>query len=665
MIHDHTTLALVFLDPAAGIIAASLALPALLLLYFLKLRRRPVRISSTMLWDRAVEDLQVNAPFRWLRASLLLLLQFLALALLAGALGRPALLDPAAPPEGRVVLLIDRSASMNATDGDAQGATRLDAARLAANEFIARLRPGETEAMVVSFAADARIESPYTDSRALLRDAVAAIEPTDQPGDLDGALELVSAFVSPSGEESEPVPATVVLFSDGALERAAPERRASIPGASFRFRRMGPVPDAARDNLGLVAMSARRDETDPRTLRLFARVLNAGPEPVETALAVRLNDAPTSAQALLVPGADENGPGQAPVTLSFPAPDGGLVVASIARDDALTVDNAAALVAAPPSDLRVWLVSGGAPNPDLREALALLVPGPDALRVMALAEYERTIPIASPPPDLIVFDRARPTALPAIPTISFGATLPIPGLGVADGSTGATRFLTWRRTHPLLRDVVLDAVIVSRPLALTLPEEQPTVVSTPLAQGEDGALIALLEQGSVRRIIVAFDLDASTWALSYSFPIFIANAVDYLAGALGPGAGGVARGYLTTDPITVRAAPEVQTIRVRGPIELDAPVRANDRAAPLGSLPLVGVYSAEGAAPRDATLAVNLLNDHESRIATASAVEVASASTRGGGSADGAPREIWPWFVLAAGALLTMEWFLFAWQMRV
>ena len=28
-------------------------------------------------------------------------------------------------------------------------------------------------------------------------------------------------------------------------------------------------------------------------------------------------------------------------------------------------------------------------------------------------------------------------------------------------------------------------------------------------------------------------------------------------------------------------------------------------------------------------------------------------------------REIWHWFVLAAAALLTIEWFLYAWRMRV
>ncbi len=58
----------------AGLIAAALTVPVLLLFYFLKLRRRQVRVSSTLLWANAMQDMQVNTPFRWLRVTLLLIL---------------------------------------------------------------------------------------------------------------------------------------------------------------------------------------------------------------------------------------------------------------------------------------------------------------------------------------------------------------------------------------------------------------------------------------------------------------------------------------------------------------------------------------------------------------------------------------------------------------
>src|ERR1700735_3736655 len=34
---------------------------AILLLYFLKLKRKPMRVSSTFLWRKSIEDLHVNA----------------------------------------------------------------------------------------------------------------------------------------------------------------------------------------------------------------------------------------------------------------------------------------------------------------------------------------------------------------------------------------------------------------------------------------------------------------------------------------------------------------------------------------------------------------------------------------------------------------------------
>src|SRR5947208_9823478 len=104
-----------FLNTLPAAIAAGIVVPSLLLLYFLKLKRREMPISSTLLWKKAIQDLQVNAPFQKLRRNLLLLLQLLLLLLLALALSRPV--SNYTPGAGKTsVILIDRSASMSATD---------------------------------------------------------------------------------------------------------------------------------------------------------------------------------------------------------------------------------------------------------------------------------------------------------------------------------------------------------------------------------------------------------------------------------------------------------------------------------------------------------------------------------------------------------------------
>jgi hypothetical protein len=63
--------------------------PAIVALYFLKLRREPLAVPSTYLWSRAIEDLHVNSLWQRLRQSLLLFLQLLLIGLLAFTLLRP------------------------------------------------------------------------------------------------------------------------------------------------------------------------------------------------------------------------------------------------------------------------------------------------------------------------------------------------------------------------------------------------------------------------------------------------------------------------------------------------------------------------------------------------------------------------------------------------
>src|SRR2546421_7402500 len=124
-----------FLNAWAAAAAGAVVVPSLLILYFLKLRRREMAVSSTLLWKKAVQDLQVNAPFQKLRRNLLLFLQLLLLLLLCLAFSRPV--TNYTPGAGKsTVILIDRSASMSAFDPDLKGKTRLDEAKRRAKELV-------------------------------------------------------------------------------------------------------------------------------------------------------------------------------------------------------------------------------------------------------------------------------------------------------------------------------------------------------------------------------------------------------------------------------------------------------------------------------------------------------------------------------------------------
>src|SRR5688500_9864065 len=119
-----------FLTPAAFVLA-SLAIP-IILLYMLKLRRKQVQVSSTLLWVQLLRDQQANAPWQKLKRNLLLILQLLILGALVLALARPALQVPAIA-SGSVIVLLDASASMNATDAVP---SRFEEARRSIHELI-------------------------------------------------------------------------------------------------------------------------------------------------------------------------------------------------------------------------------------------------------------------------------------------------------------------------------------------------------------------------------------------------------------------------------------------------------------------------------------------------------------------------------------------------
>src|SRR5262245_20062266 len=101
--------------PWWGVLLLLLVPLAILLLYFLKLKRKPLSVPSTFLWRKSIEDLHVNSLFQWLRENVLLLLQILAVVLLIYGVMAFHLHGQTASGK-HYILMIDNSASMSATD---------------------------------------------------------------------------------------------------------------------------------------------------------------------------------------------------------------------------------------------------------------------------------------------------------------------------------------------------------------------------------------------------------------------------------------------------------------------------------------------------------------------------------------------------------------------
>src|SRR5262249_55507047 len=94
-----------------------LILPLLLvLLYFLKLRRAALVVSSTYLWRKSIQHLHVNSLFQWLRNNVLLLAQLAIILLLVYSSLSFQFRGQTTTTGKHYILIIDSSASMAATD---------------------------------------------------------------------------------------------------------------------------------------------------------------------------------------------------------------------------------------------------------------------------------------------------------------------------------------------------------------------------------------------------------------------------------------------------------------------------------------------------------------------------------------------------------------------
>src|SRR4030081_1842267 len=152
-----------FLAPAAPILG--LTLPAIIALYFLRIRR-PTRIVPALhLWPDQILDRQANVPWQKLRASWLLLLQLLVAAFLVVAAIKPALSASVSLAPYSIVLL-DASASMQARDVQP---SRLEEAKKQIGALIDQLGPQDRMTLIATQSTPRIVASVTGDRDALHR----------------------------------------------------------------------------------------------------------------------------------------------------------------------------------------------------------------------------------------------------------------------------------------------------------------------------------------------------------------------------------------------------------------------------------------------------------------------------------------------------------------
>ena len=372
-----------------------LGLVPLIVLYVLKVRRARVDVASTWLWASAQRDLLARSPFKRLVVQVPLLLQILALVLLALALSRPATRHRAIVGD-HVAIVIDTSASMGTVEGPERTA-RITLAKRAATQAIHALSPG-ADAMILEAGRDARVVTSLDRDMRRLEEAIAKLAARDVEGDLGAAVALAVDRLRAVGGDRK-----ILVFTDGALANPDGLKTASTPLEIFTV-------GEEVDNAAIVRVDVRAGTdgaSHEEEVQAFAVLANFGKQPRDVFVTLRLaniDDPLASRRLRLSPGE------RAPVVLTFKPTPGdrnkGLIL-ELSPHDALAADDVA-YARVPAGQKQPAVLASPKGSPWLERAL----------RSDPLVELSKGTPAevaAAPVPDgaLYVYDGVCPASAPA------------------------------------------------------------------------------------------------------------------------------------------------------------------------------------------------------------------------------------------------------------
>ncbi|NQT01945.1 MAG: VWA domain-containing protein [Planctomycetes bacterium] len=661
-----------WLTPMIAVYAAAVSVPLLLLLYFLKLKRREQIVSSTLLWKRAVQDLQVNAPFQRIRHNILLLLQLLMLLAILLALAGP-ILSLLAGPGRRYVLLIDRSASMNATDVEP---TRLDAAKEQAKVFVESLRSKVffslrddcDQTMVIAFDNHAKVMCNFTSDKRQLNMAIDTITPSDGDSSLAEAIVVARAFAQSPGVEADFLsaeePAQLVLFSDGQIRDL---EQIVVSSDELVFHCIG----ESRKNVGITAMQARRSYEKPDEINVFATLTNYDDEERACDIQLSINNDVRAVRSVMVPpqktdsGTDTARPGKVAVNFSLSYAEAGILEVRQLQSsgetgfqpDSLPCDDTAWAILSPPEKLSILLVTTG--NVILESALKSC---PVArLEVHSPAEFDAMDHSAmsiEQPFDVIVLDNHLPAQLPKCRYLIFGRPPDYIDVSVPQQLDNQI-MVDWRPKHPVLEYVNLTNLFAAKCYKMVLPRDAEV-----LAEFNETPALALVRRNGSVFLLAGFDILQTSWPFEPGFVLFCYNAVNFLGMQVGR------KQELNLEvgqPIIVEGLDPEILARIDGPDFSGMEIKSNSSGSiRFAGTSRVGTYNLSVPAQPIRFYAVNLLDAMESNIDPLKKIVFSGQPVEAQERAPSrANLPLWPFLVGLALVLACLEWLIYNLKVRI
>jgi hypothetical protein len=599
-------------------------IPVIVLLYFLRLKRRPLTVSTLMFWQRVMQESGRRAFFQKFRHLFSLLLHLLIFLLLLGALARPVF-DRGILEGSATVLILDTRARMQAVEPG--GRTRFEAALQLAQDY-ARQAGGAREFALLTLGAAPTVTVPFTGDEKLLRDALAKISPTDATCGTASAITLADALLAARKGTHR-----IVLIT-----ASAPDAPPKTDGKLITHAVGTPL-----DNVAITRFATRPLPANPETSEVLLETRNFGHAPVRTDVELAFDGRVLEVKPLtLAPGER-----RLDVFTSVPRPAlsaRGWLTAKLSANDALPLDNIAYATLPPARLNRVLLVSRG--NTFLEKLL-----GVDAAVKFQFVTPDAYQPAMNGKFEAVIFDGIVPVGfdleksagnfffLNATPFAGKGATLDQPVVTDVDAA------------HPATRLVSLQNVTILRAQSLELPAAHNGWTFTAPLRSAEHPLLITGERGRQRVAALAFDVLESDLPLRVAFPLLIHSTIQWLAGERAESSPVLAAGDMIQIPPGKSVAPTPLT----SPL-----ARTADRQdlvtgffQPLRN----GFYQMTGDAPVG-WIAVNTFSAAESDLRVAGGSNAPAASLPfSAGAFHGWPP--WQWLALAALVLIVAEWWLF------
>ncbi len=659
-------------------------------------------MSTVIFWKQVLDEKNPRSIWQRLRHFVSLVLQLAMLSLLVFSLADPYFFWEIRSAR-RIVLVVDTSASMNATDVKP---TRLAEARLQAGQLIASMKPRDEIALVTA-STEPQVVVGFTSRQRTLSSALKAVTSTDGPSNVTEAIGLGQRLL---GERNDGKQSEVYVLTDGCFpgierflaKKESPDHKSEAPPDSSSATKTEPAAGVSSQanatvsihvigerssNVGITQFQVRRSLVDPLGYEILAEVTNLSDLPVDCRFEVDFKSAGRDAvEPIDVVPLKLEANGKWSHVFEKTSAEGGHLLAHLnfqstnhqigqtpknvpndrAHQDSLEADNRAWAVLPRREIQPVILVTSGnlflqkvfEVNPLVK--LTVVDQLPETIPVGTVVVYHRTAPAALPKGSVFVIDPANSSDL-----YSVGEPLESAIVTKQD------------KDSPLMSHVRLDNVVM--PEARKITPAQPELTQVLAAAVSTDPLFFAVNRPEGKVLVMTVNLDKGDLPLRTAFPIFVGNALHWFAGNKSDLRESLATGSVTTVTSSDFASPmRGNQIVLTDPSGLRKSLPMIVDKTTFGPLDQCGIWKVEEeqtssiASPMATEsrsmsgplmeIACNLSNSTESDIRPPT--ELLSEKTTPSPMLSGfGSRPIWFWLSLLALALTSIEWWLY--QRRV